>query len=827
MIDDDLISEFLVESFENLDRLDQDFIDLERDPTSREILASIFRTVHTIKGTCGFLGFHKLESVTHVGENLLGKLRDGRLVVDGVMTSALLRMVDAVRDMLNAIEASGGEGDGDYDDLVAELTRLLEGDSAEAGKGERAEAEADVDVAEEHVIELMNGRLGGLLVSKGLCTIDAVISALKAQMAGDERRLGDILCERGLLSVNQLLEVLGEQQIKHEAEVEKVVRKVAEVAATAEALPGSPSGGSSRSVADTSIRVDVTLLDSLIDLVGELVLARNQLVQVLGVRGTSKGNPGAAASARVSQLTSELQERVMKTRMQPINSVWGKLPRVVRDLAVQCGKQVRVEMEGQDTELDRTIIEAIKDPLTHLVRNSVDHGIESPEVRRLKGKNPEGRLFLRAFHEGGKVVIEISDDGAGIDPHTIKSKAVEKGVITAEQAEVMPDSEAVGLIFQPGFSTAEKVSNISGRGVGMDVVKTNIERIGGTLDVQSSVGIGTTLVIRIPLTLAIVPALIVQCRDSRFAVPQPNLVELVRLRGDQALEKIEGAAFYRLRGELLPVLDLAEVLEMHGNDAQGVRRAKARTLAVLQVDGRQFGLLVDRVNDAEEIVVKPLGRHLKSVPLFAGCTIMGDGTVALILDVMAMAQHAHISATKHRFEESAVVASEDEAVEQLLLCVAGGVRIAVPLASVARLEHIKAEAVEYAGSQEVVKYGSSMLPVVRLSNFVGGHGDAATAKLKAVVAAAPDGRTVGMVVDQILDSVGVPVKSVTLQGTHRYGVLGTAVIRDQVVDVVDVAACIDTVDRSFFEPSGLRGQAATGGVDVEMGDLDAAVPVLA
>jgi two-component system, chemotaxis family, sensor kinase CheA len=802
MIDDDLISEFLVESFENLDRLDQDFVDLEREPESREILASIFRTVHTIKGTCGFLGYHKLESVTHVGENLLGKLRDGKLTVNEGMTSTLLRMVDAVREMLAAIEASGSEGDGVYDDLIAALTLLLEGGVAPATA--EPDPHEGVELAEEEVIEMITGRLGGLLVSKGLCTVESVTSALKAQMAGDDRRLGDILIARGNLSVNQLLEVLGEQQTKHEAEVEKVVRKVAEVAASAEAVPGGITAAGGRSVADTSIRVDVTLLDNLIDLVGELVLARNQLVQVLGVRGTSKGNPGAAASARVSQLTSELQERVMKTRMQPINSVWGKLPRVVRDLALQCGKQVRVEMEGQDTELDRTIIEAIKDPLTHLVRNSVDHGIEGPAVRKERGKPAEGRLFLRAFHEGGKVVIEISDDGGGIDPEKIKEKALEKGVITPEQYDTMADTEAVALIFHAGFSTAEKVSNISGRGVGMDVVKTNIERIGGTLDVQSSVGLGTTLVIRIPLTLAIVPALIVQCRDARFAVPQPNLVELVRLRGDNSLERVEGAAFYRLRGELLPVIDLAELLEMEEPAHTTGRKSKARTLAVLQVDGRQFGLLVDRVNDAEEIVVKPLGRHLKNVPLFAGCTIMGDGSVALILDVMAMAQQAHISATKHRFEASAHTAAEDEASEHLLLCVAGGVRLAVPLSKVSRLEHIKAEAVELAGNQEVVKYGSSMLPIVRVSQFVGGYSDGQAAKLKAVVTSTADGRTVGMVVDQILDSVAVPVASLTLQGTQRYGVLGTAVVRDQVVDVVDVDACIDTVDHSFFHPAGLE-----------------------
>jgi two-component system, chemotaxis family, sensor kinase CheA len=747
--DDELIAEFLVESIENLDRLDQDFLDLEREPSSREILASIFRTVHTIKGTCGFLGFHKLESVTHVGESLLGRLRDGELTVNGDITSTLLTMVDAVREMLGHIETSRNEGPIAYDGLIAQLTALLNG-------GTLADAADATPVAETVAVEAV-GAIEGDDDTEELSAYNATSDGIDA-----------------------------------------VVSQVADVAATAAGL--TPAGG--RSIADSSIRVDVTLLDSLIDLVGELVLARNQLVQVVGT-GTEKSNVAGAATSRVSQLTSELQERVMKTRMQPINSVWGKVPRQVRDISNELRKQIRVDMEGQDTELDRTIIEAIKDPMTHLVRNSVDHGIEMPDVRVAAGKPAEGRLLLRAFHEGGKVVIEIVDDGAGIDPAKIKAKAVEKGVISPEAADAMTDAEATHLIFAPGFSTAEQLSNISGRGVGMDVVKTNIERIGGSLDIRSQVGVGTTLLIRIPLTLAIVPALIVTSSGARFAIPQPNLVELVRIKDETVLETLDGSRFYRLRGRLLPALDLNEMLELPRTVA-GEGETGARSLAVLQVDGRQFGLLIDRVNDAEEIVVKPLGRYLKGHPVFAGCTIMGDGSVALILDAMSIARRAGVGAT----QLETVNESASERTESLLLCRSGDVRVAISLSQVARLEHVDPAAIELAGNQTVLKYGRTLLPVVQLGTYVGSGfggsglasaGEEGDGKLKMVVTSEASGRQVGLIVDAIEDSVAVPVSTLTMQGGgSRFGVQGTTVVRDVVTDVVDVDAITGSVDPSFF-----------------------------
>jgi two-component system, chemotaxis family, sensor kinase CheA len=782
--DDELLHEFLVESFENLDRLDSDFVELERDPGDRQILASIFRTVHTIKGTSGFLGFGTLEAVTHVGESLLGKLRDGELVVTQDITSGLLSLVDAVREILASIERNGAEDGTQYPDLVAELTRLHDAKPADVPGA----AELAVSVAADVAAHFDAGDFDALDAVED----DAASLLEEAAPAPHHALLTPPVAHHALLTPTATTVPVA--SAGHPALLNAPAGAPAAKAEPARADHEAVKGG----VAESVVRVDVSLLDGLIDLVGELVLARNQLVQVTGSKA-GKGDPTSAAAQRVSLITSELQEQVLKTRMQQVNVVWGKLPRVVRDLALQCGKKVRVDMEGQDTELDKTIIEAIKDPLTHIVRNSVDHGIETAAERVAAGKNAEGRLLLRAFHEGGKVVIEIVDDGAGINPEKLKVKALQKGLITTAQAEAMTDHEAVNLIFLAGFSTAAAVTNVSGRGVGMDVVKTNIERINGSVDVQSRVGEGTTMTVRIPLTLAIVPALVVQSAGSRYAIPQPNLVELVRLKNDEQLERIEGAAFHRLRGRLLPVLDLAMLLKLRSHES-----TTARTLAVLQVDGGQFGLLVDRVNDAEEIVVKPLGTHVKNVEAFAGCTIMGDGTVALILDVVAVSKHAGLNSISGM--SAAVQEVSSTIMTSLLLCVAGGTRVAVPLDEVARLEHLDAARVERSGAQEVVAYGSTLLPLVRLAHHVGQSlGDMDASRLKLVVTNERNGRSIGIVVDEIADAIEVPAGSISMQGaTARFGVMGTAVIADQVTDVVDVNALTQLIEASYFTPAMLH-----------------------
>jgi two-component system chemotaxis sensor kinase CheA len=731
---DEVLQEFLVESHENLDRLDQDLVALERTPDAVETLSSIFRTIHTIKGTCGFLGFSKLEAVTHVGENLLGKLRDRELVLNEDIVSGLLRMVDAVRGMLASIESTGGEGDADYSELVEVLGRLTQGDGAP--------------------------RLGEILVETHAATPEQVEEAVHAQHEGDPRQLGELLVDEGVVRPNELVDALQAQ---------------------AEARSG---------LADHSIRVDVALLDKLMNLVGELVLARNRVLQFT----RADSDPGfVTTSQRLNLITSELQEGVMKTRMQPVGNVWSKFPRVVRDLSVQLGKQVRIEMEGEDTELDKTIIEAIKDPLTHIVRNSVDHGIETPEQRLAAGKPAEGKLFLRAFHEGGQVNIEVSDDGAGIDLERVRARAVERQLLTVEQAARMGEREIANLIFMPGFSTAQAVTNISGRGVGMDVVKTSVEKIGGTVDLQPRLGQGTTLRIRIPLTLAIIPALIVVTDGDRYAIPQVNLLELVRLEGEQArnaVEHIHDTKLYRLRGNLLPLIDLRHELGL----GERTDEDEVMNIVVLQADDRQFGLVVEGVTDTEEIVVKPLGRQLKGIPTFAGATIMGDGRLALILDVLGLAQKAKVvTENRERATLSSVASSDsaDDSTQSLVVLKVGtDARVALPLARVARLEEFPRDIVEHGSGQDVVQYRGEIMPLVDVARALGLPPGDTTSELMQVVVHTDSGRSVGLVVDEILDIVEEHVAVAAV--ATRKGLLGSAVVQGRVTDLLDIAAVIES-----------------------------------
>ena len=445
------LKEFLVESYENLSQLDQDLVALEQNPAAAANIASVFRTIHTLKGSAGFLGLKHLESLSHVGESLLSRLRDGKLAVTAEIITALLALVDAVRAILAAIESTGQESDRDDAALKEKLTELRKGKASTA----KPVPPRQVDSAPAAQPEKPP-------INPPIASSSKTIVAKSDSSVAIQPDMGSSF-----------------------------------IASNTIAGP---------SVAESTIRLDVSRLDKLMNLVSELVLSRNQILQQLA----NETDPAlTAASRNLNLITSQLQEVVMSARMLPIENIWSKFPRVVRDLATSCGKKVRLEMIGSETELDRSVIEAIKDPLTHLVRNSVDHGIESPEVRAAAGKPVEGRLTLRAYHESGHVQIEISDDGAGIDPHRVKNKAIERGLISVDHAAQLSEYSALGLIFLPGFSTAEQVTNVSGRGVGMDVVKNNIEKIGGTVDVQSRLGAGTTIKLRIPLTLAIIRALIV------------------------------------------------------------------------------------------------------------------------------------------------------------------------------------------------------------------------------------------------------------------------------------------------------------------------------
>ena len=757
---DDLIRDFLVESYENLDRLDQDFVALETDPAAPDKMGSIFRTIHTIKGTCGCLGLGKLESVAHVGENLLSRLRDGQLTMDGPITTALLRLVDVIREILGNLERTEAEGDGDYSAVRDELVRLnarpsVDGSAGPAADDHRAAPPAP---APAPAAQILAERAE---VSPGVFEVPA---ELAAELAG----------------------------LPPPPTPAARVPAPDEHAAVADEHPAAAKAG--ESLANNAVRVDVAQLDKLMNLVGELVLTRNQVLQHVSA---SKDAGLLRTAQRLNLITSELQEGVMKTRMQPIGNLWNKFPRIVRDVANTCGKRVRLEMEGKGTELDRTILEAIKDPLTHVIRNSVDHGVEAPDQRRALGKADEGVLSMRAFHEGGQVIIEIVDDGAGIDPERVKRKAVEKGLVTAEHAGRMGEQEAVNLVFAAGFSTAEKVTNVSGRGVGMDVVKTNVEKIGGTVEIASRVGRGTTLKIKIPLTLAIIPALIVTSGGDRFCIPQVNLLELVRVgqntdAGSQAIERINGTPIYRLRGNLLPLVYLNRELGLAtaGSDPTGSADGSTN-IVVLRNGDRQFGMVVDAINDTEEIVVKPLGKQLKAVSVYAGATIMGDGKVALILDVVGLAQRAGVMAqageTAGKPAGERVRAEADDRTQLLLLRVGGGRRMAVPLSAVARLEVFARADVESAGGTPAVQYRKRIMPLVDVADALGGGGADDGPTVQTVVYSQGD-RTVGLIVEQILDVVEERVDM--QRGGRRHGVLGTAIIKEKITDLLDVAALV-------------------------------------
>jgi chemotaxis protein histidine kinase CheA len=816
------------------------------------------------------------------------------------LTSALLAMVDAVRQMLASIEVSGAEGERNDQELIARLMRLLQADGAAfSAIAPPAKPPAKPRTKKSD--------------SPSLATPAPAIPAIESEATA---------CEVSEPVASKTIESAG-------AVVEEIPREPASVKKqeVAEALPAQPTQGQSAS--ESTIRVDVGLLDQLMNLVGELVLARNQILQF--TKRTEETGL-VTAGQRLNLIASELQESVMKTRMQPIGGIWGRFPRTVRDVALSCGKRVRIEMQGQETELDKTLIEAIKDPMTHLVRNAVDHGIEHPDVRVAAGKDPEGVLLLRAFHEGGQVNIEISDDGAGLNIEKVVQKAVQKGLIGADQAARLSEREAANLVFLPGLSTAEKVTNVSGRGVGMDVVKTNIERIGGTVDVQSAPGRGTTVKVKIPLTLAIVPALIVTSGGDRFAIPQVALTELVSIDARQSkggIETVQGAPVYRLRGRLLPLLylnrelgqvetgnagasqgrkdnsldfaqarlkhlqwvgRLQQVLDgrttitleeagshehcalgtwlygsgmknydgleemalleskhkhFHGlvrevvsrklkGDAAGADREFAQVgpasqaivelllvaerrlqeggtvnIVVLHAEDRQFGLVVDEINDTEEIVVKPLRKQLKSVKVFAGATIMGDGRIALILDVLGLAQRARVigEAREAASRQDASAQQVRETRQTLLLFQTGaGGRMAIPLSSVARLEEFQRSAIERSGRQEVVQYRGHILPLIHVAEVVecGSQGASRAAAAETggraplqVIVYTEQARSIGLVVDNILDIVEENV--VVERPGRRSGVLGSALIQQRVTDLLDVEGVARAVEPGFFE----------------------------
>ncbi len=722
-----IIAEFLAESVENLDSVDQDIVALERDPSNTEVVERVFRTIHTIKGTCGFLAFSKLEAVTHSAESVLALVRDGNLELSPEITTTLLKAIDSVREILAHIEKDETEGDGDYSEIARDLDAIDETAKKVERKPSPPPKKKTQDLNEEVTPETAERDLGA---KKVMATSDVV----------------------------------------------------------------GPTVG------ESSLRVDISVLDRLMNLVGELVLARNQISQNLG---NDSNLALTTASQRLDSITGELQETVMRARMQPISSILSTLPRFVRDLAISSGKELEIEIEGQETDLDKSVLEAIKTSLLHLVRNAVDHGIEAPEDRAAAGKPRAGKITLRAAHEGGSVAIDVRDDGNGLDSDRILERAISTGIVSPEIGADLTRAKIEQFVFRAGFSTAREVTNVSGRGVGLDVVRANVESIGGLIEMRSEPSQSTTFRIKIPLTLAIVSVILVRSGGQRFALPQASVVELVRLgRGSNELgiEKLHGVPVYRLRGRLLPLVTLSEEL---GLATPGT--GSEESIIVLQGDNRQFGLLVDTIDDSQEIVVKPLGRRLTGLP-FAGATILGDGSITLILDVFRVGLSAGV-VTDGRARALSADPSLPSATAKglrrvLLLQGADDERMALDLSRVSRLESLQRGRIERVGDSLVVQYRGEILPMIDLQRALPERRTSRrnesfeNADEASVVICTIDNRSCGLLVHHILDIVDADLSDTTARS--RDGVEACSVIGGRINEIIDLAEVIRLADPSFF-----------------------------
>lgn len=821
--DAELLKEFLNESWDNIEKMDNDFVALEKDPGDREIVTRIFRAIHTMKGCSGFLGFGKLEKISHYAEDILSQIRDGSRKAEPEVVTKLLEAADALKAILKVVEETAGEGEGDYTRLIEELKRIAAANpqlppvsaptppTKELPISEPPRHEAVGDADWQITIRLDENEkmpsIRGLVVVERIGEIGKVV-----EVVPDVRKDEPLSIHESLViflrSDRTADEIHSKCQLPSVAsvEVEPVDEGGAqpaliEDAAASPAIPdepgleasGEPRPRGSVERADSSIRVDIDLIDKLMNLVGELVLSRNQIAQFAN---TFENNLFTSACHRLNLVTAELQEGIMKTRMQPIANVFNRYPRMVRDLASDFGKQVDLKIEGKDTELDRTLIEAIKDPMVHIIRNSMDHGIESPEARIAAGKNPTGTMEIKAYHEGGQVNIVVRDDGAGVNIPRVKELAVKKNLITRQQADAMSDRDAVQLIFMAGFSTAEKVTAVSGRGVGMDVVRTNIEAIGGSIDLQSEMGRGTTITVKIPLTLAIIPALMVDAAGHTFAIPQVNLTELVCLEGRQIRDRIElvrDVEVFRLRGELLPIVRLADVLDLPRKPDSEI---DFLYIVVVSSGKGQIGLIVDQVFDTEEIVVKPLSKHLKSLAAYAGASILGDGSVALILDVQGIVESAGIefdvaaAETRERELQAEHTGAQQDLRDILLFSIGRQDRYAIPLGLVNRLEEFDRSQIETVSGHEVVQYRGDILPLVRPERFLSASNLPEPGDRVSVIVFSFEDRFVGLVVNEILDIQQVSTE-LSRGSMAEAGVLGSAIVGGKTTEFLDVYRLIE------------------------------------
>ncbi|MCX7380474.1 MAG: chemotaxis protein CheW [Alphaproteobacteria bacterium] len=746
---DDLLAEFLTETNENLADLDVALVRLERNPDDGETLSLIFRLVHTIKGTCGFLGLPRLEKVAHAAENVLGRVRDGVLGVTPDLISTVLAAIDQIKFIVAELGKTGAEPGGDDAALILRLDAVSNGHAPPPAAAPAAAPPPAVAPPPAAVLPVL----------------PAAAAAPVAAAAAEPPR------------------------------------------ATPEAAAEAPQS-------NQTIRLGVDVLEDLMTLVSELVLTRNQLLQL------ARSRESAAFSVplqRLSHITTDLQEGVMKTRMQPIGNAWGKLPRLVRDLTLELDKRIELVMHGAETELDRQVLELIKDPLTHMVRNSADHGLETPAERRAAGKAETGHITLNAFHEGGHIVIEVGDDGRGLPVDKIRSKIISKGLATEAELVGMTDNQILRFIFRPGFSTAATITAVSGRGVGMDVVKTNVERIGGTIELASTAGQGTIFTIKIPLTLAIVSALIVEAGGERFAIPQLSVVELVRAgteasagaqAGEPVLQMINDTPVLRLRDRLLPLVNLADLLRLGTDPARAAE--PRRHIVVAQVGASLLGIVVDRVFDTEEIVVKPVAPIMRHVTMFSGNTILGDGSVIMILDPNGIARATGIAGSADGRGAGGRPAAgkagrSDERAAMLLFRAGGTEPKVVPLGLVARLEEIAADQIEVGADQVVTQYRGRLMPLIAMS------GELDLTRPRQIVLVFADterrlghDRCMGLVVDEIIDVVE---ETLAIQlATNRPGILGKAVIAGKATDIIDAGYWLTRAFADWFDGGGDASQ---------------------
>jgi len=862
---DDLLREFLMESSESLAELDVELVQFEQNPNDKGLLGNIFRLVHTVKGTCGFLGLARLESVAHASENVLGKIRDGELEVTPEAISLILDSIDAIKDIMAALEKTEAEPEGDDKDLIDRLNALADGKAAPAkgkkksGKGktssgsddslyERLGGEDAIDAAvnifydkvldDDHLQHFFEHADMDRLRSLQKSFMTMAFGGPEEYSGADLRAAHEHFVAKGiddthfdavaghLRATLQELEVPEDLIIDVLTVVEKTRKDVlgiadaSEDAATAEKVTGQEAAeeavnvdgasetqsASQPSIAKQNIRVNIGLLENLMNLVSELVLTRNQLLQM--VRGKTDSE-FAEPLQRLSHATTELQEGVMKTRMQPIGNAWNPFPRIVRNLALELDKKIDLQMLGAETELDRQVLELIKDPLTHMVRNSGDHGIETPAERKAAGKSETGTITLNAYHEGGHIIIEVTDDGRGIAVDKVKAKAIANGLATEAELEGMTEKQIQQFIFKPGFSTAETVTNVSGRGVGMDVVKTNIEKIGGTVELKSVEGKGSAFIVKIPLTLAIVSALVVECAGERFAIPQTSVVELVRASGnsEHTIEMINNAPVLRLRERLLPLVSLRDLLALDDADqstseGEGENDEREAFIIVTSVGAYSIGIVVDKVYDTEEIVVKPVSPILRDIKLYSGNTILGDGSVIMILDpngIAAAAGEIAIAESQAKAGAAAQSARGDDRVALLLFRADGPEPKAVPLSLVARLEEVEVDDIETSNGMPVVQYRGQLMPLVTVSS----DAEMKTEGRQPIVVFTDDDRSMGLVVDEIVDIV--EDKMTVELGGEKPGLLGSAIIDGKATEILDAGYYLGMGQRDWFGTQGRQG----------------------